>query len=109
MEEHRVVGRRVVVLLRTGLDPRALLGEPPGTFVHRLARGRAERQMMDAEGVAVIRLAGVRLPFAQPDGEMRAGTSEVHDALSALAGDRAPAGEPEWPEQTAVEHEAALE
>ena len=54
VEEDRVVAGRVVVLARAALDRRALLAQPRRALVDRRARRGAEREVVQADRVAVV-------------------------------------------------------
>src|SRR3954469_25428948 len=72
IEEHRVIPRAVAVLLRPALDRRALVAQPRRAVVDDLARRRRERDVVDADAVAVVRCGGAggargrRAPRAAP-------------------------------------------
>src|SRR5262249_53433354 len=105
VEEHGVVARLVAVLLRPALDLGAPLPQPGRALVDRAARPRLERDVMHADGVAVV--ASLRLRLAQPDRD--AGTREVPDRLAALARHLLDAVVAERRQELAVEREAALD
>src|SRR5215211_5348070 len=107
VEEHRVVPRRVGVLLRLGLDLGAVLAQPVGTFVDEPARVRLERDVVQADAVSVEAAGCVGLRRPQPDG--RAGAPEVPDRLAALTLHLREPVPAEGPEEVAVEGEAALD
>jgi hypothetical protein len=54
-EEDRVIRRGIGVLTGSGLDLSALIAQPPGTFVHDLARGDIKTEVMNSDCVAVKR------------------------------------------------------
>src|SRR5204863_9458627 len=82
VEEHRVVPRDVRVFLRFALELHRLPARPIGTIVDLRARVRLEREVVEPDGVPVVRLR-LALCLAQADG--RAGAGEVPDRLPALA------------------------
>ena len=105
VEEDRVVPGMVLVLLGPALDLGAAGAQPVRALVDDFARRRLERDVVDADRVAVVARRGVcasRSPIgARP--------AEVPDRLAALAldlGDPVPA---QRPEQLAVERQAALD
>src|SRR4029079_2990275 len=107
VEEHGVIAGLVPVLLRTALDLGALGAQPFGSLVHDRARHRLEREMVQADAVAVIGALTLRLGLAQTDRGARA--PEVPDRLAAFALHLADAVPAERAEQIAVEGQAALD
>src|SRR5436190_8898323 len=82
VEEDRVVPRDVRVFLRFALELHRLPAHPVGALVDLGARVRLEREVVEPDGVPVVRLR-LALRLTQPHG--RAGTREVPDRLPALA------------------------
>jgi hypothetical protein len=68
VEEERVVARDVGVLLRGALDLRSAVDRPPVAVVDDLARGRLERDVVDADAVTVVPpgLCASRTPTTVP-------------------------------------------
>ena len=83
--------------------PRA--AQPVGALVDRAARRRLEREVVEADAVAVERLLRRRLRL--PQAERAARAREVPDRLAALALDLADAVPAERLEQLPVEGQAA--
>jgi hypothetical protein len=107
VEEHRVIPRHVPILLRAALDLGALRAEPFGPLADRGSRGGIEREVVQADPIAVVGTVGRRLRFSQT--ERGSGAGEVPDRLTALALDLADAVVAERREQLAVERQAALD
>jgi hypothetical protein len=105
VEEDCVVAGDVAVLLGAALDLRAAGAQPLGALVDDEARASLERQVVEADAVAVVRLVGVCLRLAQPD--RAAGAGEVPDRFAALALDLADPVPAERLEQLTVERQAA--
>ncbi len=106
VEEERVVAQHVVVLLRRRLDRNAPLPRPGVALVDDLARVGFERDVVDADAVAVVLAGDSRL--AQADGGA-AFAADVDDGLAPLADDVSDTRVPERLEQLAIEGKAPLE
>src|SRR4051812_1725020 len=106
VEEHRVVPRRVGVFLRLALEQRPVVPQPLRALVDDGPRERLEREMMEADRVAVVG-GGLALRLPQPDRRLRA--ADVPDRLAALPLNFAQAMPAERAQQLAIEREAALD
>src|SRR6266508_3849272 len=106
VKEECVVPGDVGVLLRVALDLDPLSSNPLGPFVHLGPRVRLEREVMQSDPVAVVRLR-IRQRLAQADGGPRAG--DVPDRLAALTFDLGDRVEAERAEQLRVEGQTALD
>jgi hypothetical protein len=107
VEEDRVVAGLVPVGLRAALDLGAVVAKPLGALVDGGPRGDLERDVMEADPVAIVLLVARRGRLAQAERAARA--IEVVDRLAALAFDLARAVPAERAEQLAVERQAALD
>ena len=107
VKEHGVVPRGVRVLLRAALDLDSLAAEPVRPLVDAPARAGLERQVVQADAVAVVWAVAPALGLAQA--QRAAGAGEVPDRLAALAFHLAHAREPERAEQLRVERQASLD
>src|SRR5688572_27634269 len=84
VEEDRVIALGVLVLLWARLDLGAAGAQPLGALVDDIARICPEREVVDAEVVAVVRLHRARLALAQADRPHSALAADVEDALATL-------------------------
>jgi hypothetical protein len=105
VEEDGVVAREVGVLLRRGLDLGVAGEEPLVPLVDDRARRDLDREVMEADPVAVELPGRLRLPEA----DARPGPNEVGDRLAPLPLDLAHAVPAEGAEELAVEGKAALD
>src|SRR4051794_37486045 len=106
-EEHGVVAGQVPVLLGAALDLDTLLAEPVGPLVYDRARRRFEREVVQANAIAVVRTGALDLRLAQSD--RASGARDVPDRLASFALRLADAVPAEGAEQVAVEGKAALD
>src|SRR5512133_607365 len=107
VEEHCVVPKRIRVLARRRLDLCADLPQPPLPLVDRRTTCGPEREMVQADLVAVVRLPAFRCCLPQAD--RRGGAEQVVDRLAALALHFAEAVIAERAEEITVERQAPLE
>src|SRR5437667_7416073 len=107
VKEDGVVPGHVPVLLGAALDLGPLRAQPLRPLVDDRPRVRLEREMVQADAVAVVRAVGFRLRLAQADRAAR--SPEVPDRLAALALHLARAVPAERAEPLAVEGQAALD
>src|SRR5215210_7785342 len=107
VEEDRVITQLVRVLLGAALDLRALPAEPLRPLVDHAARRRLEREVVEADPVAVVWLVRCAPGLTQAD--RAAGPREVPDRLALLALHLAVAVEAERREQLAGEGQAPLD
>ena len=105
VEEHRVIPRRVGVILRVALDLGSVRAQPVGALVDDAARDRFEGEMVETDRIAVVRARRLRL--AQAD--LRLVADQVPDRLAALALDLADPVPAERTEELAVERQAPLD
>jgi hypothetical protein len=105
VEEGCVVAGHVVVLLRLALDLGTVAAQPFCTLVDDVSRGRPERDVVDADRIAIE--GGTRLPLTQT--ELDAVATEVVDGLTALADDRPARLPSERAKEVEVEGQASFE
>jgi hypothetical protein len=108
VEEPGVVAGHVLPLLRLVLDLEPLRLCPGEPLVDGLARLGLERQVVKADGIAVVG-PGRRLCLPQRERGADTLAVEVPDRLAALADDLVELDVAERREQLAVQREAALE
>jgi hypothetical protein len=109
IEEHGVIARRVGVLLRDALDPYTALTRPLGGAIDRSSRATVDRDVMNADRVAIMRLRVLRPPRAQANRAASVSTNEVVDGLTALALDLVNPSPAKRSEEFPIERHAPIE